>query len=148
MYTSLGAVTLKTGERMELGVVACPDPAHAAQIVSLLGHKGEPWQSHVEAAVREPLDGLQTLFYLGTLDGTAVTNVMIVGTRGADQQAGGCGILGHVYTVPEHRRKGAYSQLMAVQMEHTRRLGYRALTLGTDFETPPYWIYHSFGFRS
>ena len=37
---------------------------------------------------------------------------------------------------------------MAVQMEHTRRLGYRLLTLGTGFETPPYWIYHRFGFRS
>jgi hypothetical protein len=33
-------------------------------------------------------------------------------------------------------------------MEHTRSLGYRVLTLGTGYESPPYWIYHSFGFRS
>ncbi len=141
MYTQLGKVRLKTGEPMEIGVVECPDPAWAGQVLPLLGHKGFPWQVHIEAALHQPLDELQTLFYLGLIDGAAVTNVMIVGARGA-------GILGHVFTRPEHRRKGAYSHLMAAQMEHTRSLGYQVLTLGTGFETPPYWIYYSFGFRS
>jgi GNAT superfamily N-acetyltransferase len=147
VYTRLGEATLKTGEHMEIGCVECPDPVWAARIESLLGHKGPPWRYHVEAAVRQPLDDLQTLFYLGTIGGTAVSNVMIVGPRRGAGGAG-VGILGHVYTAPEHRRKGAYSRLMAVQMEHTQRLGYRLLTLGTGFESPPYWIYHSFGFRS
>lgn len=141
MYTHLGNVRLKTGEPMEIGVVECPDPEWAGQVLPLLGHKGYPWQVHIEAALREPLDELQTLFYLGLIEGVAITNVMIVGARGT-------GILGHVFTRPEHRRKGAYTRLMAAQMEHTRSLGYRLLTLGTGFETPPYWIYHSFGFRS
>src|SRR5207249_1997860 len=123
----------------------------------LLGHKGQPWQHHIQAALQEPLDDLETRFYVGLLDGRAITNVMIVGTRlrvvsrGAgrpEDAVEAVGILGHVYTVPEHRRKGAYAQLMAAQMEHTRSLGYRLLTLGTGFETPPYWIYHRFGFRS
>jgi GNAT superfamily N-acetyltransferase len=163
----LDEVALKSGERMEIGVVECPDPDWAAQIVPLLGHKGQPWSHHVQAALNGPLDGLETRFYVGTIDGRAATNVMIVGARrgsarsakaaetaaadragDAEPGADAVGILGHVYTVPEHRRKGAYSHLMAVQMEHTRRLGYRVLTLGTGFETPPYWIYHSFGFRS
>jgi GNAT superfamily N-acetyltransferase len=141
MYTHLGEVTLTSGERMAIGVVDCPDPAWAGQVESLLGHKGPEWRHHIGTALRGRLDGLETRFYLGTIDGQAVTNVMIVGTRGT-------GILGHVYTSPGHRRKGAYSRLMAVQMEHSRGVGYRILTLGTGFETPPYWIYHRFGFRS
>jgi predicted N-acetyltransferase YhbS len=145
VYTRLGEAGLKTGERMEIGVVECPDPVWASQVAPLLGHKGPEWRHHIEAALREPLDELQTLYYLGLVEGAAITNVMIAGARRA---AGGCGILGHVYTRPEHRRKGAYAHLMAAQMEHTRRLGYRVLTLGTGFESPPYWIYHRFGFRS
>jgi hypothetical protein len=158
VYTPLGETTLKTGERMTIGRVACPDPEWATRVSPLLGHKGQPWHFHIETAVREPLDDLNTLFYLGTIDGVAVCNVMIVGTRGSAGDtvgtgatgvtAEGVGILAHVYTVPEQRRKGAYSQLMALQMEDTRRLGYAILTLGTGFESPPYWIYHSFGFRS
>jgi predicted N-acetyltransferase YhbS len=145
VYTRLGEAVLKTGERMEIGVVECPDPAWAGQVAPLLGHKGPEWRHHIEAALREPLDELQTLFYLGLVEGRAITNVMIAGAR---RGASRCGILGHVYSRPEHRRKGAFAHLMAAQMEHSRHLGYRVLTLGTGFETPPYWIYHRFGFRS
>jgi hypothetical protein len=63
-------------------------------------------------------------------------------------EARGVGILGHVYTRPEHRRQGIATQLMAAQMEDFLRRGGRILTLGTGYDTPPYWIYHSFGFRS
>ena len=157
MYTRLGEAGLKTGERLEIGVVECPDPAWADRIVPLLGHKGEPWAHHIQAALHEPLDALETRFYVGLVDGTAITNVMIVGarreasrrgSRGSESTRDGVGILGHVYTRPEHRQKGAYAALMAAQMAHTQQLGYRILTLGTGFETPPYWIYHRFGFRS
>ena len=91
-------------------MVECPDPEWAAQVLSLLGHKGPEWRHHIEAALQEPLDDLQTLFYLGLVEGTAITNVMIAGAR---RGAARCGILGHVYTRPEHRRKGAYAHLMA-----------------------------------
>ncbi|MBI3969812.1 MAG: GNAT family N-acetyltransferase [Chloroflexi bacterium] len=141
MYTHLTSVTLKTGEQMELGVVRCPDPSWGKQIMHLLGHKSRETRDHFAAAFAGPLDELETRFYIGTIGGFTATNVMIVGARGA-------GILGHVYTVPEHRQKGAYSQLMTVQMEDIRRAGYYTLTLGTGFEIHPYWIYHRFGFRS
>ncbi|HEV7215469.1 MAG TPA: hypothetical protein VGP33_10130, partial [Chloroflexota bacterium] len=62
--------------------------------------------------------------------------------------ARGCGILGHVYTAPAWRQRRAFGQLMAAQMADVRQLGFRVLTLGTGFESQPYWIYHSFGFRS
>jgi hypothetical protein len=37
---------------------------------------------------------------------------------------------------------------MAFQMADIAARGFRVLTLGTGFESPPYWIYHGFGFRS
>src|SRR5262249_56726937 len=74
-------------------------------------------------------------------DGEIITQVMIVGAAGA-------GILGHVFTRPDQRRKGAYQLLMAHQMRDTAARRFRVLTLGTGFDSPPYWIYHSFGFRS
>jgi GNAT superfamily N-acetyltransferase len=135
----------------------------------LLGHKSLDTRDHFQAAFAGPLDQLDTRFYVGTIGGYVVTNVMIVGTQrpggpgspdGASSAAasrehpqegqGGAavGILGHVYTRPEHRQKGAYGALMPVAMDHLRRDGYHALTLGTGFETHPYWIYHSHGFRS
>jgi len=141
MYTHLGVATLKTGERMELGVVMGPDPEWAGRINALLGHKPGEYRYHIGEALLRPLDELETRFYVGHLDGQPITHVMIVGARGA-------GILGHVYTVPEWRRRGAYQALMDVQMRHTAAAGYRILTLGTGYDTPPYWIYYQFGFRS
>ena len=145
MYTHLGQVALQTGEELALGCVTCPDPSWGAQIIPLLGHKSRESREHFDQAFAGPLDALDTRFYIGTIGGVAVTNVMIVG---ALRPTGGVGILGHVYTRPEHRQKGAYGALMAAQMAHVRETGYRVLCLGTGFETHPYWIYHKHGFRS
>ena len=145
MYTHLGQVTLSSGEEMALGCVQGPDPSWGAQVIPLLGHKSRESREHFEQAFAGPLDELDTRFYIGTIGGAAVTNVMIVG---AMRPWGGVGILGHVYTRPEHRQKGAYGALMAAQMAHVREVGYRAICLGTGFETHPYWIYHKHGFRS
>src|SRR5919108_4934663 len=141
MYRPLGAATLKTGERVELGVVLGPDPDWAERIAVLLSHKPGEYRYHIGEALRRPLDELETRFYIGHLDGRPITHVMIVGARRA-------GILGHVYTVPAWRQRGAYSALMAAQMADTAAAGYRILTLGTGHGSHPYWIYHHFGFRS
>ena len=148
MFTHLGQVTLASGEELALGCVTCPDPSWGAQVIPLLGHKSRESREsreHFEQAFAGPLDDLDTRFYVGTIGGIAVTNVMIVG---ALRPTGGIGILGHVFTRPEHRQKGAYGALMAAQMAHVRETGYRVLCLGTGFETHPYWIYHKHGFRS
>jgi RimJ/RimL family protein N-acetyltransferase len=57
------------------------------------------------------------------------------------------GILGHVYTQPAHRRKGAYSLLMRHQMDDFRGRGGGLLLLGTGYQSPPFKIYEGFGFR-
>jgi hypothetical protein len=140
LYERLGEATLKSGERMEVGVILAPDPDWRDRIVPFLGHKGEPYASHIRRSNEGPLDALETRFYIGHLDGQVISEVMIVGGRGA-------GILGHVYTLPEQRRKGAYQAVMAAQMADMPRRGFQVLALGTGFESAPYWIYHSFGFR-
>lgn len=141
MYESLGTATLKTGERVTLAVVMPPHGALARAARALLAHKSPLWQNHLEAALAGKADALETRFYLALAGRTPVANIMTVEYRGV-------GILGHVYTRPEHRRKGICTQLMARQMEHFRSRGGQCLVLGTGFETPPYRIYESFGFRS
>src|SRR5205823_333211 len=123
MYTYLGAATLKTGERLACGVVTAPDPAWAPRIEPFLAHKRPEWRYHIAQSLQQPLDRLETRFYVGTLgepEGPIITGVMVAGARGV-------GLLGYVFTEPEHRQKGAYSALMAYQMEHSRALGHHTL---------------------
>jgi hypothetical protein len=141
MYRQLGFETLKTGERMEVGVVRSPDADWRAQLTTFLGHKGPDWRLQIEGALAGPLEDLQTRFYVGHQGGRLLSQIMIAGHRGV-------GILGHVYTLPEERRKGAIRAVMAALMDDVPGQGFRVLTLGTGFDSPAYWIYHSFGFRS
>ncbi len=141
MYDKLGEVVLKTGERMEVGVIAVPDEPHAGEVKQFLGHKGGNYKWHIERCVTEVLDALETRFYVGKLDGRVITNIMTV-------EHEGIGILGHVFTLPQQRRKGACKGVMAYQMAHFRQRAGRSLYLGTGYNSHPYHIYHSFGFES
>ena len=141
MYSKLAETTLKTGEMMEVGVITAPDEAHAEEVKGFLGHKGGGFKWHIERCVIESLDALETYFYVGKLDGTVITNIMTVEHRHV-------GILGHVFTTPEQRRKGACKGVMAHQMADFRRRGGEALYLGTGYNGHPYHIYKSFGFES
>ena len=141
MYDKLGDVILKTKERMEVGVITAPDERHAEEVKQFLGHKPGNYKWHIERCVTEVLDALETRFYVGKLDGHVVTNIMTVEYEGV-------GILGHVFTRPEQRRKGACKGVMAYQMEDFRQREGRALYLGTGYNSHPYYIYHSFGFES
>lgn len=141
MYIPLGEERLKSGERLRLGVVECPDEDWSERIAPFLGHKGPDTREQIRRGLAGPLDRLRTLFYVGEVEDRLITEVMVVGDRAV-------GILGHVFTLPEERRKGAFSVLMQAQMADMPRARFRLLCLGTGFDTPPYWIYHSFGFRS
>ena len=141
MYAKLGEAVLKTDERMEVGVITAPDERHAEEVKQFLGHKGGNWEWHIERCVIESLDALETRFYVGKVDGSIITNIMTVEHQGI-------GILGHVFTMPKQRRKGACKGVMAYQMEDFRQRNGRALYLGTGYNSHPYYIYHSFGFES
>lgn len=141
LYTKLSDIQLKTGEKMEIGVVLAPDERFADRMVDMLSHKGEPWLGHVGKALKGEIAGLENRFYIGRLDGRVIANIMTV-------EYNQVGILGHVFTRPEHRRKRACTLLMAKQMEDFKQRGGGLLLLGTGYESPAYWIYYSHGFRS
>lgn len=138
MYRGLGEIALKTGERVEFGVVEAPDPEWAERIEKLLAHKGDPWNWQNSELLRYPTD-VETYFYLLHRDGAPFSNIMLC-------LAHGVGLFGHVWTNPEDRRKGAASRIMSTLMEDFRRRGGQALFLGTDFDAPPYHIYAREGF--
>ena len=141
MYNQLGEVVLKTEERMEIGVITAPDESYAEEVKQFLGHKGGSYKWHIERCVTEVLNALETRFYVGKLEGRVITNIMTV-------EYEGIGILGHVFTLPRQRRKGACKGVMTYQMEDFRQRAGGALYLGTGYNSHPYYIYHSFGFES
>jgi len=146
MNQVLAKLKLKDGTPMEVRVVVAPDPEYGEAIVKWLGHKGAPWIRHlglVFAGLPEEGNrpGLECRFYLGLIDGQIAGNVSTFEGRG-------CGILGHVFTTPAHRRRGVCTNLMKVVMDDVRGRGIRAMTLGTTYNSPAYHIYESFGFRA
>jgi GNAT superfamily N-acetyltransferase len=141
MHEVIASETLRTGEALRIERVVAPDADRQAQILPLLSHKPGGYRAHLEAAFADACDDLETRFYLGLRDDdTVVGNIMTV-------EAHGVGILGHVYTHPEHRRKGVCQAIMAHQMDDFRTRNGHVLLLGTGYQSPAYWIYHSFGFR-
>ncbi|MDA0841929.1 MAG: GNAT family N-acetyltransferase [Planctomycetota bacterium] len=137
----LGEARLKNGETLEIGVVEAPDDEYRDVVLNLLSHKRDAWQWHIGQAFEGKTGNLRNLFYLGFINGEAVSNITI-------WQSGFTGDLGHVYTREEHRRKGICKATMQVQMDDFREQGGRYCVLGTGYDSHPYHIYKSFGFES
>ena len=140
MYESLGQIELKTGEQVELGLVRCPDLEWAEPVEKLLEHKRGVWNWQNTQVLRQET-GIEVYFYLLHRQGVPFANIMTAELEGV-------GHLGHVFTRPEDRRKGAVSQLMTAQMAHFRARQGRALFLGTGYDSPAYHIYRAQGFES
>ena len=140
MYESMGEIALESGETVQMGRVIAPDLAWAEPIERLLAHKGDPWNWQNTQVLRSDV-GVEAIFYVLHRDGQPLANIMTAESKGV-------GILGHVWTNPDDRRKGAMKRLMAAQMEHFRARGGRALFLGTGFESVAFRLYQRFGFRS
>lgn len=151
MYTPIADRTLRTGETLEIGVVLAPNDVlapddhapddHAPLVRPILAHKSSNEQWHLDEVFAGRVKPLETRFYLGRLQDRPVCNVMV-------SEQDGIGIVSHVYTRPEHRRKGIARHVMTEQMADFRTRGGRYLTLSTGYDTHPYWLYHGFGFRS
>jgi len=141
MIRTLHHVKLRSNESLRVAALTAPAGRYAKAIRAFLAHKGQPWLLHVDLANQGLTDRLRTTYYVGFLGRDLVGNVMIV-------DDGRVGILGHVFTSPAHRRKGICHQLLAAALDRFRASGGRVLSLGTGFDSPAYWIYHSFGFRS
>jgi len=142
MIEQLERVTLKSGETMDVVMVQAPEPTMRPQILPFLGHKGEPWEIPMAEGLLEKLPGLEERFYLGVLNGEIVGNITTVE---ALERPVGC--LQHVYTDPNHRRKGICQAVIRNLRDDFARRSGRYMGLGTGYDSPPYWIYHGIGFR-
>jgi hypothetical protein len=87
------------------------------------------------------LHELETRYYIGQVNKEIICNIMIV-------EYGHVGILGHVFTNPDQRRKGACAGVIKAQMEDFQQRSGEALYLGTGYDSPAYYIYKNVGFES
>ncbi|HYF52005.1 MAG TPA: GNAT family N-acetyltransferase [Planctomycetota bacterium] len=140
MYQKIQDVTLRNGEAAEMGILLGPDTTEWGKSVrTLLGHKGEIWRWQVDESLNKQL-GCESRFYILSKACKPFANIMIVEDRGI-------AIFGHVWTVPEERRKGAADIIHAHLMEDFKRRGGRAMYLGTGYDTHPYHLYAKHGFQ-
>ncbi len=133
-------VALKNGEVLVCRIIDDPDDDDVPQLLGLLGHKGEPWNLHLDAWRDDTIKKLDTRFYVGRIADDLAGNIMVVDYHGI-------GLMGHVFTPPEHRRKGICDALMDFHLDHLRKEGSRAVYLGTGYESPPFHIYERHGYR-
>ncbi len=141
MHTFLASHRLRDGTTLEVGRVEGPDLRWADRIVPFLGHKGGLWTRQIEETLREDTRPLLSRYYVGLIDEELAGTVCTFVYRGV-------GILGHVFTSPEHRGKGVCRAVMTTQIEDFRAEGGEALFLGTGYDSPAYHIYSRFGFTS
>ena len=141
MYTQLGTATLKSGEVATIARVQGPDAYWGELIAPFLGHKDRATRWQIRETVVEDPGLLESYYYIAHLDGEVISNI-------ATWEYLGAGILGHVFTAPAHRRKGAAKVVMELQMTDFHDRDGNALFLGTGYDTVPYHIYRRFGFDS
>lgn len=140
MYRKLRDVTLRSGEEAELGILTGPDEEWGRKVRHLLGHKGEIWCWQIGECLFNAASGIESRFYLLSRQGVPFANVSTFENLGI-------GTFGHVYTQPEHRRKGAADLLHGCQMEDFKARGGRALYLGTVYGSHAYRLYETHGFQ-
>lgn len=139
MHKQLGDARLKTGERIVINVVRTPDCSYGENIRAFLPHLDEIWQWHLGLALRGQLDELETRFYLGILNGRIIGNVSTWEHRSL-------GILGHVYTAEDQRRKGVFNSLVKACLQDFRDRGGKITVLGTPVDAPWNHVYRECGF--
>ena len=141
MQKTLAQVTLKSGEAMKVIKTTAPEPAWTERIIPFLTHKGDLWLDPMRKAYDEGLDDLTMSDFLGVLEsGEVVGNITTV-------EHIGVAILQHVFTPEQHRRKGICTAVLNALRDDFVARGGRAMSLGTGYDSAPYHIYETIGFR-
>ncbi len=141
MFKTISKHRMKSGQTAEIGVIEAPDPAETERVAQLYCHKSLHWRRQLELALLDKCDLLESRIYGALLEGVIVASACCFERHGA-------GILSHVHTHEVHRRQGLCSAVLGALFEGFKERGGWSMVLGTTFESPAYWIYHAFGFRS
>lgn len=120
-----------------------PGRKRGAALRHLLGHKGAPWLAHIDDGFARADDGrregLDTRFFVALVDDEPVANVTL-------WDNGVAGLVGHVYTTPEHRGRGLAGRLFDALANDVLRRGVAVLSLNVDPDSFQQRFYASRGF--
>lgn len=116
-----------------------PAPNHWAALEDLVGHKGEPWLRDIRTRCVDGVAGAEDAFAVVS-DGGHFLAVSCINKR-LD-----VGILGHVFTRPECRRRGYARRLMDTLLSWFEMTGGKWLYLGTTAELDES-LYRKFDFE-
>ena len=141
MYNEIGRKNLKTGQEMIIASIQGPDGAWIERISPFLAHKGEVWDWQIRETLGGRTEPLEARYYVGMVDEAIVGNICTFTHKGV-------GILGHVFTAPEYRRKGVCAAIMTEVMEDLKLRDAQSVILGTEYDSPAFHIYRRFGFES
>jgi len=140
MYQRMCDAQLKTGETVEIAIITPVDATWTERLRRLLGHKGWEWVWQIGLSLDGKTDDLENRFYVARRGDDLLSNVCTF-------EKDGVGLLAHVWTPPEERRKGLASAILAKVLEDFRARGGRLMLLGTVYGAPPYHIYRKLGFE-
>ncbi len=117
--------------------------AVANDLIALLGHKGEPWVGDLRRRLRGALDGAEDHYFVARDDNRMVGHVWYT-VAAVDPRLG---LIGHVYTHPDARRRGVSKQLLTAALAEFDRRGGTLMQLftSTPFTIP---LYEQLGFEN
>lgn len=118
-------------------------PAADRSLLLLLWHKGSPWIEDIGRRLEGKCPGSLDRFWVAC-DGPVMAAQVWYTVSAADPRTG---LLGHVFTRPEYRRRKLSTRLMAAAMERFAREGGRLMQLFTyNPDTLPF--YERLGFET
>lgn len=119
-------------------LIVPPAPERWPALSGLLGHKGPLWLEDIEKRLREGVPDAHDAFAIAGQGSELVANACIM-------RRGDVGILGHVFTRPDHRRRGFSRRLIEALLAWFDMTGGRWLYLGCRTELVE--LYEKFGFH-
>ncbi len=141
MLERLGEVSLVSGDKMTVMLVTPPEWEYAEKVGRFLDHKSDTSGRGIRQRLRGDYSTYCTdKYFIGEIDGH------IAGQLWYGYSESGIGNFGHVYTAPEHRKKGVTNALLPFFLESFNAAPVKAVMCGTG--TP--WvaeIYIKFGFQ-
>lgn len=144
MITQLGNVRLRTGEEMIVKCIEPPEGKYEEKLIKfLMPMVGESsWLKDVKERIKgNYADFCIDRYFIGEIGGSIVSQIWY----GLSKRTG-MGNFGHVYTEPEHRKKGITNEIMKFFLDDFQKSKGKALFCGTG--SP--WIadiYKKYGFQ-
>jgi len=130
-------------ERSPIRIAALDLPVDDRDLLALVWHKGSPWVEDIHRRLQGKYAGSHDRFFVA-YDGLSPVALAWYTVSEAEPRLG---LLGHVYTRPEHRRRGLSTRLMETAMAEFARQGGVAVQLFT-YNPETLEFYERLGFET